>query len=231
MLNEEALRRIGFNDSNVIRHILNDPNERARYERELGFPRTNPDGSTDYAGEIERAYDDLGAYYDELLKLADDDLNLALSRLQQDYETGVRFQRESAGISEEALDLARLDMAGNIDSAKRVLEKNLVSRGVLRGSPLTSDTNMGIATQSQNRLQGDINLLEDRQNLREQEFQLGQEQDTFLRDQAFTRGKEDVTREDVRYRKQLAEERKQKATTLGSSRAARAFQRFESGLI
>lgn len=36
-LSEADLRRIGYTDPNVIRNILNNPNERARYERELGI--------------------------------------------------------------------------------------------------------------------------------------------------------------------------------------------------
>lgn len=44
----------------------------------------------DFEGENTKAYNELGAYYDRILKEANGDVDLALSRLQQDYETGNR---------------------------------------------------------------------------------------------------------------------------------------------
>lgn len=233
MLNEARLRQVGFNDPQVIQYILSNPNERSRYERELGLVPTTSGGAFnfDYASETEKAYNDLGKYYEELLDMSNDDINLALSRLQEDFDTGKRFQRENSGISRQTLALARQDLVSSVDTAKRTLVGNQLERGIYNKSNFDQGTNMGLATKEQNRLQENVNRSEQKLDLSEKQFDLEEAQSGELAQRSLTRGQEDLDRQKERYTKSLEEERKQKAGDLASSRAQRAYQRFESQLF
>lgn len=50
--------------------------------------------SFDYAAEATKAYGELGAYYDRILKESQGDLNKALARLEEDYTVGKRYRAE-----------------------------------------------------------------------------------------------------------------------------------------
>src|SRR3972149_7458335 len=62
-----------------------------------------PTFSFDYAAEAEKAYGELGPYYDRLLSESKGDMNLALSRLVEDYDRGLRFKKADVTTEEEQL--------------------------------------------------------------------------------------------------------------------------------
>lgn len=234
MLDEAKLRKVGFSDPAVINHILNDPTERNRYERELGLMQTTPTGQFNFnlPAEIDKAYSDLSEYYDKILQDAGDDLNLALSRLAEDYDTGKRFMSENAKVSRETLLLASQNLATDANASRKAAETSLVSRGLLRNSQFDkTDPNMGIATDVTNTLEGRINRAERTQKLSEKSFELGQEQQGLALDTNRNRAEQDLRTANERFIDQKAEERKQRAEELASSRAQRAYQRFEAGLF
>lgn len=233
MLTEQTLRSVGFNNPDVIRHILSDPQERSKYERELGLVPTTSEGqfNFNYDTELKQAYNDLGSYYERILKEANYDIDTAIARLTEDHDTGKRFQQEGANLSREALQIAQEDLAANADTARRTVEGNLVNRGLLRNSQFTQDPNMGIATETLNRNEENLTRAQDSQNLRGKEFELGQEQQTLRADTALGRGQQDLSTKRSRTTFDLEEERKRRAQELMSSRAQRAYQRFESSLF
>src|SRR6185503_8131474 len=53
----------------------------------------------DYAAEAEKAYGELGAYYDRVLRESQGDTTKAIARLTEDYDTGLRREKEDQAIS------------------------------------------------------------------------------------------------------------------------------------
>jgi len=53
-----------------------------------------PTFNFDFAAEAEKAYGELGVYYDRILKESRGDVDKALSRLVEDYDRGLRIKTE-----------------------------------------------------------------------------------------------------------------------------------------
>lgn len=63
----------------------------------IGGPMDSGGGnpfSFDYAAEATKAYGELGAYYDRILRESQGDMNKAIARLEEDYTSGKRYRAE-----------------------------------------------------------------------------------------------------------------------------------------
>jgi hypothetical protein len=77
----------------------------------------------DYAKAATDAYGELGPYYTKLLTDSKGDINLALSRLMEDYDTGVRNKTQAANVAQTAQDTTQ-------NSVERNIVDNANSRGL-----------------------------------------------------------------------------------------------------
>lgn len=234
MLNENILRTtFGFNDPNVINAILTDPVQRNRYEREAGIPTSTPEGNFafDFETEIDRAYSDLGEYYNRLLEESRGDVNLALARLNEDYQTGERYRKQDFGYTRQALDLAQQGLTADANQILRANERNLLQRGISRASAFDPTGARGIADVQTQRVQRGIERAQEGQELRSQQAETAFERAGEQATTGLQRGEEDLNRALERQESALDRERKKEASNLALTRAQRAFQRFESDLF
>lgn len=185
----------------------------------------------DFEAEVDKAFNELGSYYDYIITEAKGDMNRALARLEEDYKTGKRQRMESFNLTKEAQGLAQDAFATDADKAYKTLATRNLARGINRTSAFAPTEGRGIADVEQNKLAADINRGQQGLDLNKKSSQLALDQSSELADLSLTRGQEDLPREFTRFEKTQQENRKRDAGELALSRQQRAYQRFEASLI
>jgi hypothetical protein len=188
-------------------------------------------GEFNFESEVDKAFNELGGYYTQLLDEAQGDLNLALSRLQEDYDTGKRFSMQNFEQAGKAIDLAQEAFSTDADKAFRQLKTSQLARGINRQSAFDPNGGKGIADVEAGRLKEDVASGQENLDLRKQNLDINFEQGNQLADTSLARSKVDMPTEFNRYKRDLEDRRKKEAGQLALSRQQRAYDRFESALI
>lgn len=188
-----------------------------------------PTFSFDYEAEAKKAYGELGEYYDRLLKESKGDLNLALSRMVEDYDTGLRFKKEDLSTAQDSLSLAQQEADRQAALGRDRLKESALARGIYQKSAMDPNGGLGIA---------DTEL---------SEYNTGVGYSNTLRKNqgqglltAFNRYKEtadvnrkrtefDLPEKQKRYEFGLEQERRAKSGELANLRGERAYQKFYAG--
>lgn len=208
-------------DINELRQYLAQQKD-DNFFRELGFGRgrqdaidylsSNGGGSNpapfnfDYEAAAKEAYGELGPYYDRLLKESQGDLNLAISRLTEDYDRGVRIRTEDASTGNAQ------DVASN--------QRNALARGVFNQS-MFAPGGRGIAdTTNPNNPFGQNIENRNRMLLR------GNEESTIDKNRQLT----DLPEKQKRYEANLEQQRRQESASLVDTKANRALQKYQTSL-
>ncbi len=169
----------------------------------------------DYAGEAQKAYGDLGAYYDRLLTESKGDLKLALSRMVEDYNTGLRIRRESTATS-------KADVTRRQAIATDRGQGNLINRGLFSQSQFTPNqpgTGYGVGdTILTNLITPFINA-----NKRLDTSQANYEEAAALRK---ARTETDLPLKQTRYEANLEQNRRKEAASLANTRGTQAYQDY-----
>lgn len=175
-----------------------------------------PTFSFDYAAEAQKAYGELGTYYDRILKESEGDMNKVLARMATDYETGVRRRTEDRGTAEQTM---TEDQQLSLQNAGRAVRDNALSRGIYQQSAYgpggygvadtllketTDPINTGYARQSKNLLTS-----------------FTRAQDDALT--AYDRNKTDIPEQQKRYAFDLEQQRRREASDLANTRGTRAY--------
>lgn len=181
--------------------------------------------------EVDKAFEELGGYYGKLLDEANGDLNKALARLQEDYDTGKRQKMASFNLSTEARNLAQESFSTDANQAYRTLATRQLARGINRKSAFAPNGGLGIADVEQQRLAKQIAGGQAQLDLQEKGQKLAFDQSGEIADIGLKRAQIDLPEDFNRYKTGIEEERKVKAGELALSREQRAYQRFEAGLI
>lgn len=185
----------------------------------------------DWAAQTDKAYEDLGAYYNRILDESNGDINIALSRLQEDYTTGKRYREQDYQLSNEARQLAQQGLSANATELLNANQRNLLRRGVSRQSAFDPTGGIGIGDVQTQKVQQDINRAQEQMDLGNKQTDITFERAGQTADLALARGQEDLQRQKERTALELERQRKLEANQLATTRAQRAFQRFESGLV
>lgn len=158
----------------------------------------------DYEAAAREAYGELGPYYDRLLKESQGDLNLAISRLTEDYDRGVRIRTEDTNIGNAQ------DIAAN--------QRNALSRGIYNKSLFDPFGGRGIAdTTNPNNPFGQNIQNRNRMLLRNNESDLISKQ----------RQEVDLPEKQRRYQANLEQQRRQESASLVDSKANKALQKYQ----
>lgn len=191
----------------------------------------NAGGVLSFDAEVDKAYSDLGSYYSQLLDDAQGDLNKALSRLQEDYDTGKRFRIQNFEMGGKAIAIAQEAFSQDARQAYKTLETRQLARGISNKSMYDPSGDRGIADVEQQNLGADISRGQRQIDLRKEAQQTSFDQTGALADIGLQRAKTDLPQEFDKYKTNLEEERRFKSGQLALSRQQRAFQRFEAGLV
>lgn len=162
----------------------------------------------DYAGEATKAYGELGAYYDRILKESQGDLNKALARLVEDYNRGIRFKQE--------------DTTQQTQQAEKNIVNNALSRGLYQQSaftPQSTDLAKGFGIPSQN-------VVEARQRINQGFNRYKEQADVNL-----ARQQQDLPEQQQRKEFALEQERRQRAGELANERGAQAYNKYQASLF
>ncbi len=188
-------------------------------------------GGFNFEAEVDKAFNDLGTYYGQLLDEAQGDVNKALSRLQEDYDTGKRFRMQNFELAGKAIDLAQEAFSTDATKAYKTLEDRQLARGISRSSMFDPSGAKGIADTENQLLGQDISQGQKQIDLRKEAGQTSFDQSGELADINLAREKTDIPEQFDRYKTDLEEQRKKEAGSLALSRQQRAYQRFEAGLV
>lgn len=189
-----------------------NPIQETRYQELLksGAPRSVFD--FDYTKAATEAYGELGAYYDRLLRESKGDLDLALSRLVEDYDKGVRIQTEDTQTANRV--------------ATQANTENALSRGLYQKSLFTPfnpnaapSAGMGIAD-----VENPTNAAGQRIN--QNNLQLTRYKDTA--GTALARNKIDLPEKSRRYAADLEQQRRTESAGMAETRGQRALQKWQT---
>jgi hypothetical protein len=196
-----------------------------------GSITSSNDSNFDFALEVDKAFNELGTYYTSLLDEAGGDLNLALSRLQEDYDTGKRFRLQNFEQSSKAIDLAQESFSTDADKAFKTLENSQLAKGISRGSMYDPSGAKGIADVETELLNKNIGLGQENIDLKRTGLDTEFTQANTLADTTLARNQVDMPEKYNRYKRDLEEQRKLEAGQIATSREQRAYNRFESALV
>lgn len=170
-----------------------------------------------FEGEAKKAYDELGAYYDRILKESKGDLNKAQSRLVEDYDTGIRLKKEDVSVARQQLGIQQ-------EQTNKAGVDNALARGIYQKSAFDPNGGYGIQDQAQ--------------RLNDQEFQQRNAAiDTNLNRYtdaaglARDRTQADLTENQSRNEFNLEQSRRTEAGQMANERATRALTRYNAALI
>lgn len=186
----------------------------------------------DYAGEAQKAYGELGAYYDRLLRESEGDLNKVLARLTEDYARGVRIKTRNTDLSRENLDIAQRIQDKQQAQAVERGQGSLISRGLLSRSyyaPATETNPYGVGSTLLN------NLIEPFTQRTKARARQRTALDTGLQDYVeqygptgvlLTRKTADVAEAKARKKANLEQSRRTSAASLANTRGSQAYNRY-----
>lgn len=175
-----------------------------------------PDFNFDYVAEAQKAYGELGVYYDRILKESEGDMNKVLARMATDYETGTRRRKEDLQTVQGQMTEDQLLAMRNANTA---VQDQALARGIYQKSAyapggygvadkLLEDTTQPIATgyarQGQNLLTS---------------FNRAETDATT----AYDRSKTDIPEQQKRYAFDLEQQRRRESSDLANTRGQRAY--------
>lgn len=88
----------------------------------------------DFAAEAQKAYGELGLYYDRLLKESQGDTTKVLARLTEDYDTGLRNQTQDTQATQAGYDRAQTEADRQAGLGRENLVSSAVGRGIYQKS-------------------------------------------------------------------------------------------------
>lgn len=162
-----------------------------------------------YEEAAKEAYGELGPYYDRLLKESQGDLNLAISRLTEDYDRGVRIRSEDATLGNEQ------DVAAN--------QRNALARGIYNTSlfePFGAGQR-GIADIANPNNPFGMNIANRNRGLTR-----ANEASTIDKSRSLV----DLPEKQRRYEANLEQERRRESASLVESKANKALQKYQTSL-
>lgn len=189
---------------------------------------------------VGKAYTSLAPYYTKILQEAGGDVNRAIARLEQDYQTGVRYTTEDVsrqtGYAKEDLNAALKSLGITFTQEQQGKTDTLNQRGIALTQPGRTGP-MNVATEGQGGTE--MSMLKEDEQLRQEATQraasrqieqlgIGGQRQLASLSQSRTRGGEDVTRQYQQYEEQLQQERENRA--LGIGQAKQQEQLAQQGL-
>lgn len=179
-----------------------------------------PTFNFDYAAEATKAYGELGAYYDRILSESKGDLNLALARLKEDYDKGLRIKTEDTTTS----------LANNEYNRKQA-EKRAVDAALARG--LYQKSNFAPSTeQSQFGIPDTMLATAEKPYLSNADaIRLGLQRYKESADTSLARSQVDLPEQERRKEFALEQQRRTESANLANQRGQLAYQKFQSSLF
>ncbi len=164
----------------------------------------------DYAKAATEAYGELGVYYDRLLKESKGDLDLAISRLVEDYDKGVRIQTEDTNTAN------KLATQSNQENA---LNRGMYQKSLFEPFNPAATGGMGIADiENPNNPAG--------QRITQNDLQLNRYKENA--GIALARNKIDLPEKNRRYAFDLEQQRRTESAGLAETRGQRALTKWQN---
>jgi hypothetical protein len=167
----------------------------------------------DYVKAATDAYGELGVYYDRILKESQGDLNLALSRLTEDYDRGVRIKTEDTTTANQAT--TQSNQANAL--ARGIYQKSLFDP--FNQNPATPTAGMGLADLANPNNPYGQTINQSNTNL-----------NRYKEDATITlnRNKVDLPEKQRRYAADLEQQRRTEAASMAETRGQRALTKYQS---
>lgn len=190
-----------------------------------------PSFNFDYAAEAEKAYGELGVYYDRILRESEGDLNLALSRLVEDYDRGLRVRKEDTAFQQETSDLQQAEADRQRALAERGANENVLKRGLAQKSLFDPFGGIGLGQRVIDERVAPYAYAANLRNRNKQQLALGLNRygeqygpEGYSRKRATV----DTATKIERNKFKLEQERRKESGDIANQRGAQAYQRFLS---
>jgi hypothetical protein len=188
--------------------------------------KTNPGGgsgrssvpafSFDYEGEAKKAYGELGTYYGRLLNESQGDVKLALARLVEDYNRGLRIKTEDKTRGEAQANTAEV-------LGRQRVQNNAIARGLYSQSQFVPnpqpDQGFGVADQMLGQTLQPINQRRTDLLTSFSRYKEGA-------DVAKARKEIDIPEKQKRYEANLEQQRRKESAAMANDRGQRAYQDY-----
>lgn len=187
--------------------------------------------SFDYEAEATKAYGELGAYYDRILREAKGDVNKALARLVEDYETGKRTRREDVGTGLGRLDVTEQEAQRQAAIRRQNVIANALSRGLYQRSAFAPQQGFGIPSANLSELESRLGYEAGQRGEQRQDILTRQKRADESALLGKTRTEEDLGEKLRREEFDLEQRRRREAGELANIRGGRAYQKYQSELF
>lgn len=192
-----------------------------------------PPFNFDYAAEASKAYGELGPYYTRLIQWANGDMNKVLARLTEDYDKGLRIQKEDTATSKANVDRAQsaadVNQANTLESVKNnALARGLYQKSLDANGAGTADPFGGFGIPDVNFRKTNENFAFQKEGRDNQKAQLDTNLTRYI-DNANTnkaRVTADTAEANTKDLFNLEEQRKQQSGTIANERGSRAYQDY-----
>lgn len=171
----------------------------------------------DFAGEAQKAYDELGSYYDRILSESRGDLNKALARLTEDYDRGIRLKKEDVATARQQLGIRQ-------DQANKLGVNNALARGIYQQSAYDPNGGYGIQDTAQR---------ENDQAFATQQQALDRDLSRYTEAAGVAKSRAETDLPETQRRNEFAleQQRRTEAGQMANERATRALTRYNAALI
>jgi len=184
----------------------------------------------DYAAEATKAYGELGAYYERLLKESQGDMNKVLSRLVEDYDRGLRIQKEDVAFAKEGLGNEQQRAEELKAREQSSLVDRMLARGLYRKSAYGPDQGMGIPDTEKSKLESDFAYGQTGRDRRLGQIDTAFNRYTEAADISKSRTTVDTKEAQVRKEADYERQRRLEAAEMSNLRGQQAYQKFSSSL-
>ena len=185
----------------------------------------------DYAAEAQKAYGELGVYYDRILRESEGDLNLALSRLVEDYDRGIRIKKEDTGFQQETIDQQQAEADRQRALAERRAGVNIQKRGLAQKSLFDPFGGIGLGQRTLDETVAPYAYAATQRNRNKQQLALGLNRfEGQYGPSGYARGRAttDTATKIERNKFKLEQERRKESGDIANQRGALAYQKFLS---
>jgi hypothetical protein len=168
-----------------------------------------------FEDEAKKAYGELGAYYDRILRESQGDVNLAITRLDEDYSRGERYKRENIAIQLDQQEQQRKQAINQTEGVSNA--RGLMGRSSFAGG-------FGLGDERKNTV---IDAFNKNKTATETDLTRFLEGNKIERERKVTDMRTNLQRKEF----DLEQNRRKESADLANIRGQRALSRFNSGLI
>lgn len=185
----------------------------------------------DFEAEAKKAYGESGAYYNELLAQSQGDVNKALARLVEDYDTGIRYKKQDTATAKDEVGIAQNEADRQREESRKNVINAALARGLYQKSPGDPAGGYGIPDTEQAQVTAAADFGDAARTRQLTAIDQGLTRYTEQAGTTLGRQQVDLPEKQKRYEGDLEQQRRAEAAQLANLRGDQALQKYNSQLF